>query len=118
MSRTNHGTIEIVAGDTTYTLKPTLRALREIDRRFGGVASAMQVLGNVSMTNITLMVAVGAGLDAGKRKDLEAIEEAVFEAGLSTVGAQVLEFLKALTNPSGKTAKELEEDKEAASGNG
>jgi hypothetical protein len=117
MSKTNHGTIEIVAGGKTYTLKPTLRALREIDRRFGGVTSAMQALSTVSMTSIALIVAVGAGIDASKRKDVEAIEEDIFEAGLSTVGSQALEFLKALTNPSGKTSKEIEEEKEAASGN-
>jgi hypothetical protein len=117
MSRTNHGTIEIVAENTTLTLKPTLRALREIDRRFGGVTSAMQVLATANMTSTAMIIAIGAGIDAGKRKELEAVEEVVFEVGLSAASSQALDFLKALTNPSGKTTQELEEENEASSGN-
>jgi NADPH:quinone reductase-like Zn-dependent oxidoreductase len=118
MSKTGHGTIAITAGETTYTLKPTLRAFRAIESRFNGILPAMNAVGSASVTSAAFVIAAGTGVDTNKRKDLEVIEEVLFDAGVSSVGSQVIAFLSALLNPSGKTDAELEEEKKAAeSGN-
>lgn len=117
MSKTNHGTVVIAAGDITFTLKPTLRAFRDINRHFGGVIDAMQALGHANISTIALIVAAGTGVDTGKRKDVETVEEQIFEAGFSTVSSQVLPFLQALLNPAGKTDEEIKKESEEASGN-
>ncbi|WP_438282299.1 hypothetical protein [Pseudomonas alabamensis] len=108
MSKTNHGTIIVEAGTESFTLKPTLRAVRTLENRFGGLLPAMQQLGAANLTATAYIIAAGAGIDLNKRKELEAVEEAVFEGGVNKVGAQVLPFVKALLNPGGKTDDELE----------
>jgi hypothetical protein len=115
MSKTIHGTIEVTAGSTSYTLKPSLRAVRSIEGRFGGLLPAIQIVGSANLGSIAFIIAAGSAIDTGKRKELEAVEEAVFEGGVDNVGAQVLPFLRALLNPAGRTKDELE--KEAESGN-
>ena len=113
MSKTNHGTFEITAGSANYELKPTLRAVRAIEGRFGGLLPAMQVVGSANMGAIAFVIAAGSGVDTGKRKELEAVEEAVFEGGVDEVGAQVVPFLRALLNPGGKSKAELEQGADA-----
>lgn len=115
MSKTNHGTIEVTAGSTTYTLKPSLRAVRAIENRFGGLLPAMSAIGSAHLGGIAFVIAAGSSIDTNKRKELEAVEEAVYEGGVDAVGTQVIPFLKALLNPAGRTEAELEA--EAESGN-
>lgn len=115
MSKTNHGTTEIIAGSATYTLKPSLRAVRAIEGRFGGLLPALQVIGSANLGGIAFVIAAGSGVDTTKRKELEAVEEAVFEGGVDEVGSQVVPFVRALLNPGGKSKEELE--KEAGEGN-
>ena len=117
MSKTNHGTVVITTDEVTFTLKPTLRAFRDINRHFGGVIAAMQAISHGNISTVALIVAAGTGVDSGKRKDMEALEEEIFEAGFSTVSAQVLPFLQALMNPAGKTDEEIAKQKEEAAGN-
>lgn len=117
MSKTNHGTVVITTDEVTFTLKPTLRAFRDINRHFGGVIAAMQALCHANISTIALIVAAGSGVDTGKRKDLEALEEQIFEAGVNTVSSQVMPFLQALLNPAGKTDEEIAKQKEEAAGN-
>jgi len=116
-SKTSHGTVIVTSGDISFTLKPTLRAFREIERRFGGVIAAMQAIGVANVSNVSFIIAAGTGVDTGKRKDVEAVEEQVFAAGVNTVTNQVLPFLNALLNPAGKTDAEIEQEKAEASGN-
>jgi len=113
MTKTNHGTFEIKAGDQNYVLKPTLRAIRAIENRFGGILPATSAIGAASVSATAFVIAAGSGVDFNKRKDLEAVEEHVFEAGIDNVGALVLPFLRALLNPSGKSKEEMERDTES-----
>jgi len=117
MSKTDHGTVVVTGGDISFTLKPTLRAFREIERRFGGVIAAMQAIGAGNVSSVSFVIAAGTGVDTGKRKEVEAVEEQVFAAGVNTVTSQVMPFLNALLNPAGKTDAEIEKEKEEASGN-
>lgn len=115
MSRTNHGTVEVTVGDDTFTLKPTLKAMKAIEGRFGGILPAMQSLGAANLSTIAFIIAVGTGVNMAKKGALDPIEEAVFEAGLNDVGVQVLPYLQGFLNPAGKSEAELEA--QAESGN-
>jgi hypothetical protein len=109
MSKLNHGTIVVEAGSNSYTLKSNLRAARAIESKFGGLLPAMSVVSQGNLSGIALIIAAGAGVDTNKRKDVEQVEEAVFEGGVNAVGIQVLPFLRALLNPGGKTEAEMAE---------
>ncbi len=115
MSKTNHGTVEVTVGDDTFTLKPTLKAMKAIEGRFGGILPAMQSLGAANLSTIAFIIAVGTGVNLAKKGTLDPIEEAVFEAGLNDVGVQVLPYLQGFLNPAGKSEAELEA--QAESGN-
>lgn len=114
MSKTDYGTTDVEIGNKTYTLKFTLKAVRGIERHFGGIQGAMQELFKLGIGPVALIIALGAGLDY-KRKDLEALEEAIFEEGLSNVNPKVINYVTKLLNPSAKSDEELAEAE--ASGN-
>lgn len=115
MSKTNHGTVEVTLGDDIFTLKPTLKAMKAIENRFGGILPAMQSVGAANLSTISFVIAVGTGVNLAKKGALDPIEEAVFEAGLNDVGGQVLPYLTGFLNPAGKSEAELEA--QAESGN-
>lgn len=114
MSKTDYGTTDVEISNKTYTLKFTLKAVRGIERHFGGIQGAMQELFKVNLSSLALIIALAAGLDY-KRKDLEALEEAIFDEGLAQVNPQVIKYISKLLNPSAKSDEELEEAE--ASGN-
>lgn len=115
MSKTNHGTVVVKIGDTEHVLKPSLKAIKAIEGRFGGVLPAMNVVASANLTAVAFIVGVGTGVGPGNKKAMDELEASVFEAGLNGVGAQVVPYLAAFLNPAGKTDEELEQ--EAASGN-
>lgn len=108
MSKTNHGTVEVALGDDTFTLKPTLKAMKAIEGRFGGILPAMQSVGAANLSSIAFIIAVGTGVNLTKKGAIDPIEEAVFEAGLNDVGVQVIPYLNGFLNPAGKSEAELE----------
>lgn len=107
MSKTDHGTTEVKMGDDTYILKPTLKAVKAIEQRFGGISPAISALGSLNISALAMVIAIGAGLNY-KPKDLEVIEEAIFEAGIREVNPQAVPYLVALLNPAGKSEEEIE----------
>ena len=115
MSKTNHGTVEVTIGADTFTLKPTLKAMKAIENRHGGILPAMNSVGAANLSTIAFIIAVGTGVNLAKKGALDPIEEAVFEAGLNDVGTQVLPYLTGFLNPAGKSEAELEA--QADSGN-
>lgn len=115
MSKTNHGTVEVTLGDDTFTLKPTLKAMKAIENRFGGILPAMQSLGTANLSTTAFIIAVGTGVNLAKKGAADAIEEAVFEEGIDSAGSQVLPYLRGFLNPAGKSEAELEA--QAESGN-
>lgn len=114
MSKTNHGTTFVVVGDDKYELRLTLKAVKGIEARFGGLAPALLEVQKLSLGAVASVIAIGAGLST-KPKDIEALEEQVFDAGLGNVAPEVIPYLLSALNPAGKTDEEVE--KEAASGN-
>lgn len=101
MSKTLFGTVEILLGDDTYTLKPTLGAVRAIEAYFGGLRGASQALSALSIVGCSVIIAGGAGL-TGKAAD--AVADQVWQAGVVEVATQLNAYLLALYNPKGESA--------------
>ena len=98
MSKTLHGTVEIKLDGETYTLLPTLGAVRAIEAYFGGLRGASQAINALSVDGCAVIIAGGAGL---KGKDAEAVVEQVWQAGVLNVSVQLNAYLVALYNPKG-----------------
>ena len=98
MSKTLHGTVDIKLDDETYTLQPTLGAVRAIEAHFGGLRGASQAINALSIDGCAVIIAGGAGLTG---KAAEAVAEQVWQAGVLEVSVQLNAYLVALYNPKG-----------------
>jgi len=98
MSKTLFGTVDIVLVDETYTLQPTLGAVRAIEGHFGGLRGASQAINALSVEGCAVIVAAGAGL---KGKAAEAVAEQVWQHGVLEVSVALNAYLVALYNPRG-----------------
>jgi uncharacterized protein (UPF0261 family) len=101
MSKTLFGTVDISLDGETYTLKPTLGAVRAIEAHFGGLRGASQAINALSVDGCAVIIAGGAGLTG---KAAEAIAEQVWQAGVLDVSVQLNAYLVALYNPKGPDA--------------
>lgn len=101
MSKTLHGTVEIKLDGETYTLRPTLGAVRAIEAYFGGLRGASQAINALSIDGCAVIIAGGAGLTG---KAAEVIPEQVWQAGVLEVSVQLNAYLMALYNPKGPNA--------------
>ena len=107
MSKTDHGTTEVTVGATVYNLAFNLRAVKRIEQRFGGISPALQEVQKLSLGVAAAIIAAGAGLTL-KPKEVEELEEEIYDAGISEVTPPLIQFLIALLNPAARTAAELE----------
>lgn len=98
MSKTLHGTVDIKLDDETYTLQPTLGAVRAIEAHFGGLRGASQAINALSIVGCAVIIAGGAGLTG---KAAEAVADQVWQAGVLEVSVQLNAYLVALYNPKG-----------------
>ena len=98
MSKTLHGTVDIKLDDETYTLQPTLGAVRAIEAHFGGLRGASQAINALSIVGCAVIIAGGAGLTG---KAAEAVAEQVWQAGVLEVSVQLNAYLVARYNPKG-----------------
>ena len=104
-SKTQYGKTIVAIGEFEFELTPNLDAVRKIEGRFGGLRPALDALGNLSVEACAFVIAAGAGLTPKETKELP---DAVFEAGVAEVTAQVVPFVVALLNPSQAKAEESE----------
>lgn len=107
MSKTNHGATDVTVGAEIYSLAFTLKAVKRIEQRFGGIAPALQEVQKLQLGAAAAVIAAGAGLML-KPKEVEALEEEIYEAGIGEVTPPLIQFLIALLNPAAKTAEDLE----------
>lgn len=98
MNKTLHGTVTVMLGDEEFTLRPTLKAVRAIESRLGGLRGASQTINAVSVDGCAIILAAGADLEG---KAAEAIPEKVWQAGVVGVSVQLNAYLAALYNPRG-----------------
>jgi hypothetical protein len=115
MSKTDHGTVEAIVGDNSYTLAFKLKAVKRIERVFGGILPAMQEVQKFNLGAITQVIAAGADLVL-KPKEVEALEEEIYAAGIISVTPPLIEFLSALLNPAAKAAEQIDAAADSAKG--
>lgn len=115
MSKTDHGATEVIVGAETYSLAFTLKAVKNIERRFGGLSPALQEVQKLSLNVAASIIAAGANLTL-KPKDFEALEEEIYEHGIGEVTPPLIQYLLALLNPAAKSEEELAKDAEEGSG--
>ncbi|UBM27190.1 hypothetical protein K8374_09630 [Pseudomonas sp. p1(2021b)] len=98
MNKTLHGTVTVKLGDEEFTLQPTLKAVRAIESRFGGLRGASGALHAVGVDAVAFIIAAGAGLEG---KAAEALPEKVWKEGVAGLTPAVTKYLGALYNPRG-----------------
>jgi len=98
MSKTLHGEVELVVGESTYVLKPTLAAVRAIERQFGGLRGALEVTRALSVEGCAAIIAAGAGVN---EKAAAQLVQDVWQTGVLTVSVPVAAYVAALYNPRG-----------------
>lgn len=98
MNNTLHGTVTVKLGDEVFTLQPTLKAVRVIESRFGGLRGASQTINALSVEGCAIILAAGAGLEG---KAAEAVTEKVWQEGVLEVSTQLNAYVVALYNPRG-----------------
>jgi len=117
MSKTDHGATDVTIGSEVYSLAFTLKAVKNIERRFGGISPALQEVQKLSLGAAVAVIAAGAGLTL-KLKEVEALEEEIYQAGIGEVTPPLIQYLLALLNPAAKTEEELAKDAEEGASKG
>ncbi|MEO9230370.1 MAG: hypothetical protein ABI216_15700 [Devosia sp.] len=90
------GNVDILLGDETVTLRPTLRAAQTISKQSGGIVSALQAVSRFDFDVISSVIALG--LNKTSPRDQQDIAEKVYETGLSDLIEPVTNFLAILAN--------------------
>ncbi|QHF02448.1 hypothetical protein N015_08505 [Pseudomonas asturiensis] len=107
MSKTDHGTVDVEVGTELYTLTFNLKAVKRIEKMFGGILPAMHEVQKFSLQAVTQVIVAGAGL-ALKPSAMEELEEEIYNQGIISVTPPLIEYLGALLNPAAKTAEQQE----------
>lgn len=101
--RANHGVITVTLDGTEYELRPTLKACRKINAKFGGLRGALESLHNLDFDAIAFIVSAGAEIVS--KQAMEDVAEAVY-CDIAAATEQVIPFIEALFDPTGKNAKD------------
>jgi hypothetical protein len=92
----DHGEVTVELGEEVFELRPTLKAMKKIQARFGGLRGAMEALGQLNVETIAVIISAGANATP---RELGDIEEAVFSHGIAGATEQVVPFITKLMNP-------------------
>ncbi len=96
MSESLYGTVTLVIGGRSYTLKPTLDAALLIESRFGGLRAALESMRLMSIAACADIIIAGANL---KPDEHSVIAGDVFRTGVAKVSGQLTDFITVLLNP-------------------
>lgn len=96
MSEALHGTVTLVIGARTYTLKPTLEAALRIESHFGGLRAALESMRMLGIGASAEVVLAGAGLNADQHAT---VASEIFHSGVAKVATKLSEFITFLLNP-------------------
>jgi hypothetical protein len=91
----NQGEVDIVLGDVTYTLQSTLGAAKRVNAHFGSMGEAYFRVSKMELEAYTGVIAKALATEA---KDLEALEQAVWSAGLDALRVPLTKYITLLTN--------------------
>jgi hypothetical protein len=105
VSNLNHGCFTVDLNGTEYEVRPTLKAMKKVQARFGGLRGAIEAVGQLNLD--TLAFIISAGTDA-KPNQAQEIEQGVFDQGVADVTEQVMPFLMAMISPRGEAESKSE----------
>lgn len=91
---------------TVYELRPTLRAFQRLQTRFGGLRGVIEALGQLNIESVSQIIAAGVSAD---RKQLQEIQEQVFETGVADVTEAVTPYVNVLLDPNGDAEQAQDE---------
>jgi len=110
MSKLDAGRVDITCGDVTYTLEPTLKAMRNISRQFGNFDAALDAVRRRNFDALRYVIVQGASLEG---RDAKRVDEHIFRTGLLEVAAPCVDYLAILQNggrPLGDAAADEDEE--------
>ena len=107
MSRVSAGTKEVTIGGHDYTLKVTISAIEQIERKYGDFHSAARKCMSLGWGDAVFILSKAAGLDKARTEQMK--EHAIVE-GLESLATMAAEYLGMVINPEG--AKEGDESGE------
>jgi len=100
MSRVSAGTKEVTIGGHDYTLKVTISAIEQIERRFGDFQSAARKCMALSWGDAVFILSKGAGLN---KSEAEKMKEHVLLEGLESAATMAAEYLGMVISPEGES---------------
>lgn len=95
--------VELKVGGETYLLRPTLGAMRKINREFDSLVDAMLRVKKVDFNAICFIASAGADHTS---KQADQLAESIFEGGVMNAIPAVTEYLGVLMNPTGDDEEE------------
>jgi hypothetical protein len=98
MSRVSAGQREVTIGGHDYTLKVTISAIEQIERRFGDFQSAARKCMSLGWGDAIFILAKGAGLD---KSGAETLKHHALSEGLESIATLAAEYLSMVINPNG-----------------
>lgn len=113
----NEGEIALSLNGREYVLRPTLRALKEINAHFGGMQNIIQTLLKLNFNDLLTIIRIGAGVP---NANLARLEDDLFRAGMTdAVLVPLIDYLQTLMNGGRpvKAADAVEQPEQATEGN-
>lgn len=102
--------VAVMLGGREETLRPTLRAAREVNNRLGGFVEAFRRLTNFDLEAYSIIVA------AGLNKKPSEVEEAVYKAGVAMLTEPLAKFVTLLANGGREPKNNSSEEAPAGEG--
>ncbi len=92
----NEGEVTLKLGDREYTLRPTLRAMKNLSALSGGMRGVYTGLISQDFAMVTQVVRHGAMVHD---RDIDGLEQAIYKAGINDpVLMPLIEFVRNLMN--------------------
>lgn len=107
MSRVSAGVQEVEIDGHEYTLKVTVFAMEQINRKFGDIYTALKACAEANAEAVIFVLSKASGAQKSRLDDLK---EHVLREGIGPSGAIAIEYLNLLYDPSGSSNENEEED--------
>lgn len=85
-ARLGQGNVQLILGQESIELKPTVYAMQQISRTFGGLQGAIEKISALDINVIHEIIVLGAGNAYNNAKSRQALLEKIFAAGLAGPG--------------------------------
>jgi hypothetical protein len=110
------GEVNLDLAGMSVTLVPSIDAVLNISRRYGGLRNAVLRLLDFDVEALLFVIEAGAGMTGASAKEKKKLHEAVFKTGIQDLNLPAIDFVNTLSN-GGRPLTMNEEDREAKNGN-